>query len=174
MDSGTRTVVKICVWIAILVVAAIIAAVVRNQKTSRLRKILSVLSQAVSTGRYSEALEVAREFLCITCAIKGIRKSPPLIMHGMQRNSKAMLQKTLAGQLQTTAHLQTIYSHSKPTQAQLIINEIDKAIAQQQSILNDDTIFSFVHGGPKKEIVESFNAAQVEKERLARSLPPLT
>ena len=159
MNNDARLVMKLIAWGLALSAIAIGAAIARRKQRRRHRDALSGLSEAIRHGKCAEAFDLARLLFTAPCTLKGKRKQ-----------HVRTLQETIAVQLQAAELLDELVRAHEAGDATSQVQGISLALARQQRITSEKGLFSFVHGAPKKDAVEAFDAAQNEKEQLAQAL----
>jgi hypothetical protein len=167
MGQITELVKDVAILIVIVVVPGIVAVVLKRQRRRLQRDFVALVAWALSNNEYQESLELIREFLCTPYDIES--------MWGVFRHDLVdSTMESLQAQMNATVYLREIYNHAAVPIPQDLIDGIVGSIAQQQAVLDDDGLFSVVIGAPRKEFVQSFQAAQRDKERIARLLPKLS
>jgi hypothetical protein len=165
MLGQTAEIVKdVAILVIVVVLPGIVAVVLKRRRQRLQRDFVAMVGEALSNNDYPASLELIREFLCGPCDIES--------MSGVFRHDLVdTTMESLQAQMNAAVYLREIYNHVTAPIPQDLIDGIVGAITQQQAVLNDDGLFSVVIGAPRKEFVQSFQAAQREKERIARLLP---
>lgn len=164
VDTPEQKALYLLGMISFFVVCGIASVFVKRRAKRRLQDSVDAVSQAVTDGEYSKAVAAAKELLCTTYANE---------IRGLKKNQMRLIQQAFSSETDVVEHLRQIYKNADADVPEETLQELTDVIAKQQSMIADNQNFSRVHGGPKKEVMASFEEIQYHKEKLARSLPTL-